>query len=340
MKVLIIGEKNWHGRWVESTIEAFQKIADTDSYFYKDQSRAFWVRVRNLLCENKFFESIYKNIFYNPKDLIEKVKRNKYDLVLILKGGDLPESILKELKKHVPNLANWWVDNPLTKYGNEKLLQYYNYFFVFDSYYIPALQKLGIKNVHWLACAYNSKIFTSNNSLLEFKTDLAFVARYFPPREQLFINFQDKNLDISIWGPGWKDKAILKEFFERYPNSHKGNMLSNQDAANLYKSAKINLNLNHDQTKLDGINQRMLEICACGGFQICDYREGFASIFIDKKEIVYFKDPKEIPELVDYYLKNEEERMKIAKAGMEKASLEHSYEARAKRVLQVIQTES
>lgn len=32
--------------------------------------------------------------------------------------------------------------------------------------------------------------------------------------------------------------------------------------------------------------------------------------------------------------------MKIAKAGMEKASLEHSYEARAKRVLQVIQTES
>ena len=166
---------------------------------------------------------------------------------------------------------------------------------------------------------------------------MAFVASYFPPREELFLHLNDETLDISIWGPNW-EKAPLQKFFKMYPNSLKGANLPNSEAASLYRSAKICLNLNHNQSKFDGINQRMLEIAACGGFQLCDFRDGFSEIFEDKKEIVYFKDSTEIPDLVDFYLKNEALRKSIIQKGMEKILRDHSFDSRAKKVLEIVKT--
>jgi len=336
LNVLIVGEKNWHGRWVESTYEAFQKISNADIFFYKKESRNVFLRGCNFLRrKNKLLDKLYSRIFDYKSKLIQLLKNNKYDLVFVLKGGDIQEEALVEIKKYVPTLANWWVDDPFNKDANPNLYKHYDYFFVFDSYYIPKIQKLGVKNVYWLPCAFNPASYFPGEKNPKYITDLAFVASYFSPREELFLHLKNKQLDISIWGPGW-DKAPLQKFFQLYPNSLKGTNLPNSEAASLYRSAKICLNLNHNHSKIDGINQRMLEIIASGGFQICDFREGFTGIFEDKKEIVYFKKPEEIAELVDYYLKHENERISIVEKGMEKVHREHSFEARAKEVLMLL----
>ena len=124
MKVLIIGEKNWHGRWTEATLSAFEKVSEADIFFYKEESRNILIRGRNYLR-----------------------KKNKQ---LILKAGDLEEETLFNLKKYVPILANWWVDDPFNQDANQNLYKYYDFFFVFDTYYIAQLEKLGLKNSYWL----------------------------------------------------------------------------------------------------------------------------------------------------------------------------------------------
>ncbi|MCK6380632.1 MAG: glycosyltransferase [Leptospiraceae bacterium] len=336
MKILVIGEKNWHGRWVEGTYEAFQKVADADIFFYKEESRNVFFRGCNFLRRKiRVFDALYSRIFNIRRKIIQLVKRNNYDMVFILKGGDIQEEILADIKKHVPLLANWWVDDPFNKDANQNLYKYYDFFFIFDSYYIPKIQKLGVKNVHWLPCAFNPASYFPGEVNPKYVTDLTFVASYFPPREELFIYLKNEKLDISIWGPGW-EKAPLEKFFQMYPNSLKGVYLPNSEAASLYRSAKICINLNHNQSKIDGINQRMLEIIACGGFQICDFRQGFSSIFEDKKEIVYFKKPEEIPGLIDFYLKNEDLRKSIVQKGLKKVNEEHSFDARVKEVLRIV----
>jgi spore maturation protein CgeB len=336
MKVLIIGEKNWHGRWTEATFGAFSKISQAEIYFYKEESRNLLIRGKNYLRrKNKQFDNLYSKLFGNSSEMISVVKKNKFDLVLILKGGDIKEEILAELKTHVPILANWWVDDPFNQDANVNLHKYYDYFFVFDSSYIQDLKNAGAKNAFWLPCAFSPTSYFPGEVNPKYLTDLAFVASYFPPREELFVHLTNEKLDISIWGPNW-EKAPLQSFFKRYPNALKGINLPNSEASSLYRSAKICLNLNHNHSKIDGINQRMLEIIASGGFQICDFRKGFSEIFEDKKEIVYFYDSKEIPELVDFYLNNETERKKIIQTGMKKVLSEHSFDSRAKEILRVI----
>ncbi len=336
MKVLIVGVKNWHGRWTESTLEGFAKISYADVFFYKEESRNILIRGRNFLRKNKQLDKFYSQMFSNGNDLVSLVKKIHYDLVLILKAGDMEEEILFEVRKHVPILANWWVDDPFNQDANLDLYKYYDYFFVFDSYYIPELKKLGLENAVWLPCAFNPSNYFPGEANSKYATDLAFVGSYFPPREELFSYLKNEKLDISIWGPGWEN-APLQNFFKKYPKSLKGSNLPNAEAANLYRSAKICLNLNHSHSKIDGINQRMLEIIASGGFQLCDYRDGFSAIFEDSKEIAYFKDSSDIPELVDFYLENEEKRKSIIQKGMKKVVRDHSFEARARSVLRIIQ---
>ena len=53
MKVLIIGEKNWHGRWTEATLRAFEKVSEADIFFYKEESRNILIRGRNYLRKKK-----------------------------------------------------------------------------------------------------------------------------------------------------------------------------------------------------------------------------------------------------------------------------------------------
>ena len=326
MKVLIIGEKNWHGRWTEATLDGFSKVSQAEIFFYKEESRNILIRGRNYLRrKNKQFDRFYSKIFNNANELISVVNKDKDKKVTI-----------SELKKNVPILANWWVDDPFNNDANIDLHKYYDYFFVFDSSYIPQLKNVGVKNAFWLPCAFSPTSYYPGEVNPKYLTDLAFVASYFPPREELFMHLTNEKLDISIWGPGW-EKAPLQNFFKQYPNALKGTNLPNSEAASLYRSARICLNLNHNHSKVDGINQRMLEIIASGGFQICDYREGFSNIFEDKKEIVYFYDSKEIPGLVDFYLKNELERKKIIQAGMKKVLSEHSFDSRAREVLRIIQ---
>jgi spore maturation protein CgeB len=128
----------------------------------------------------------------------------------------------------------------------------------------------------------------------------------------------------------------LDNFFKIYPNAYQGTNLSNENAAKLYRSAKILLNLNHPQTKFNGINQRAFEIPACNGFQLIDSRDGFSEVFANNKDLVYFNSTDEIPGLVSYFLENETERLNIAKSGNLKVWEKHSIENRVIEILKIL----
>ena len=84
------------------------------------------------------------------------------------------------------------------------------------------------------------------------------------------------------------------------------------------------------------MNQRMLEIPACMGFQLCDFREGFEEFFEDKKDIIYFRSYEEIPDLVDKYTKDSFLRKQIAENGYKKVINEHSYKNRIQKIIDTV----
>ncbi len=100
-----------------------------------------------------------------------------------------------------------------------------------------------------------------------------------------------------------------------------------------YNSCKINFNATSLQM-LDAVNQRVFDVPACGAFLLTDHQEAIKELFDVGKEVVTYKNRDEIPELVEFYLRNPKEREMIAQRGRERVLREHTYRHRLDSIIQ------
>ncbi len=89
---------------------------------------------------------------------------------------------------------------------------------------------------------------------------------------------------------------------------------------------------------LDGLAMRVFEVLAAGSMLLADEAmgSGLTNLFQDREHIVIYRNKEELIELADHYLKNEDERRKIAVNGMKKVLEEHTYSHRAKNMIRII----
>lgn len=109
-----------------------------------------------------------------------------------------------------------------------------------------------------------------------------------------------------------------------------------QDAAVVYAGSRINLNVSLKGIE-GGTAQRVMDIMGAGGFVLTNYCEETADIFEEDKEIVMFKSPEELFDKVEYYLRHEEERERIARAGYHKVTTCYTYEKKLQKLLEWVE---
>ncbi|MHC4748850.1 MAG: glycosyltransferase family protein [Planctomycetota bacterium] len=85
-------------------------------------------------------------------------------------------------------------------------------------------------------------------------------------------------------------------------------------------------------------SDRFTRFLACGTFVLARRFNGAELLFKDGEHVKYFDEIGEFFELADWYLKHEEERKKIADAGMERAHKEFNCCKIAKYVIDLIET--
>ena len=86
-------------------------------------------------------------------------------------------------------------------------------------------------------------------------------------------------------------------------------------------------------------NLTLYESTGCGTLLISDRRKNLSDLFIEDKEIVTYSTGTELSEKINFYLKNDTLRQKIALAGQKKTLTEHSYQVRMKQFIHIISTQ-
>lgn len=104
-----------------------------------------------------------------------------------------------------------------------------------------------------------------------------------------------------------------------------------------YPRFRINFNCTSKQMK-GAVNQRIFDVPATGSFVLTDWRAQMEQLFEPGKEIAFYKDPDEIPELVSRYLRYPGERKAIALAARQRILKEHTYVHRMKTLINAMQT--
>lgn len=129
-----------------------------------------------------------------------------------------------------------------------------------------------------------------------------------------------RTIDVGFVGntsaPGHKKRLEMIDVLKReFPQFRHYQDIFTDEKARLVSRMKImvNCSLNND------INFRVFETLACGALLITDKvnENGFEDIFQDGVHLVTYGSNQELVEKVRYYLKNDAEREKIARAGQE-----------------------
>jgi spore maturation protein CgeB len=84
-------------------------------------------------------------------------------------------------------------------------------------------------------------------------------------------------------------------------------------------------------------NMRLYEATGVGALLITDHKKNLSYIFEPGKEVITYRSPEECVEKIKYYLENEKEREKIAKAGQRRTLSEHTYLNRMKEHIGIVE---
>ncbi|OGV48926.1 MAG: hypothetical protein A2017_00860 [Lentisphaerae bacterium GWF2_44_16] len=127
---------------------------------------------------------------------------------------------------------------------------------------------------------------------------------------------------VHVYGDSYWEK-ILKPFSNASFFSNAGY----DKLSSLYNSSKININLTQIQN-IDSIPQRIFHVLAAGGFLLSNYSEELVSVFKPLIHLETFRNVQELKEKINYYLNNENMRLKIAGEGHVEFIKFHKMESR------------
>lgn len=114
----------------------------------------------------------------------------------------------------------------------------------------------------------------------------------------------------------------------RHPNLHARGFVDLDEFAVSCSKAKIALNYSTNQVYMYCSWRRIFNTMACGCLLLTRYFPGLETVFGNHRQLVWFKEDQEGIELARYYLKEDEERERIASAAREEVAARHTWDHR------------
>ncbi|ATW25390.1 CgeB family protein [Candidatus Formimonas warabiya] len=138
--------------------------------------------------------------------------------------------------------------------------------------------------------------------------------------------------DIMVWGLWWQDADRIYNL----PGENYGGVLPPGNEAGVYSAAKIVLGLQTVGNSLSTLSARTYEVLCCGAFHLSQYSPALESHFQKGIHLEWSTSPLETLELVEFYLRHDAVRQKIAAQGQKEVLKKHTYMHRALSALKVI----
>ncbi|RDU36721.1 hypothetical protein DRW41_11745 [Neobacillus piezotolerans] len=141
--------------------------------------------------------------------------------------------------------------------------------------------------------------------------------------------FIDKGKAIAIYGMDWQNPNHRFNV----PGPFAKGYLSHEESVYAYSSAKITLGVHSITDSGTMQSMRTFEVLGCAGFFLTQRTKAIESMFKNHKHLVWSSSYDETVNLMEFYLKNEKEREKIAKTGQEFVYKHHTYKQRAAEII-------
>ena len=235
------------------------------------------------------------------------------DILFYFHGDDrIDHTILKEISNELPTKTIIWLTDDHKDYERERpVWELFNLVVTTDRKGYEKRMKEGFNNVFLSQWACNHFLYKKLN--LPKIYGVSFVGQCYGERQNFIDTLKQKGINITTFGQGWEN----------------GSRVSQADLIKIYNQSKISLNLSFassgDKIQIKG---RDFEAPGCGSLLLTRDTKEIAEYFVPDEEIITYQDANDAAEKIKFYLKDEDEREKIAKKGYERAMREHTIEKR------------
>lgn len=260
---------------------------------------------------------------YVNESLVMLARRWQPDLFLCIKGVQLEPETIRVIGRLGAVTAGYWIDDPLDHERSLINAGAYDVYFTNDRGSITRYREAGIARVHHLPSAVDLTQFHPLNRPT--RHDLSFIGTLSLHREAILAPLCDR--DIQVFGPGWRKNSTL-------PSGCTQAAVFGGGTNRVFNETRVNLNIHNWFGTGSAMNLRLFEVPAAGGFLLTDWVEEIDDYFEEGKDLVCWRDPEELPALIDHYLANPAERARIAANGHARVVAEHSYLQRARNLLE------
>ncbi len=295
------------------------------------------------------------------RDFVQRFK--DADLIVLATYNPIhPEVLYNDLPGPIKVLG--FVDDPFSTYirGIPYLWAFDGAFYSSPSYndrllFKHALERWGCQQSYWFPLAPDFRITVPQEASLGPLAPRAEALK----RGDVF--FRERDIDLIYVGGAYDSKIdrlaqLRKHFGSRFniygrwrlggyggfarwvkgkpPLWTRVRAVSNQERTRLYYRTKIGFNMHLSETPMETGNMRMYEVPAHGMMLLCDKAglNAHEQIFKPDKEAVFYDSIEDAAEKIEYYLKHDEERERIARAGFARVHRDYDWELGLKNFLE------
>lgn len=264
-----------------------------------------------------------------------QMHRDSYDLVMVLKGRELPASLLEEVRK--TQVSAVWVNiNPDDPFGSvysgtssrniAESVPCFDIYYTWSRALVTLLREKGSPRVEYLPFGYDPALhFQPEEQLPASSRQICFIGSWDRKRESLLESLAGYDLRIS--GGNWerlRRRSPLREKVVSGP-------IAGERFCEAIWRAGVSLNLLRPQNR-GSHNMRTFEIPAIGGLMLTTRSAEQAEFFPEDEACLMFEGDEELRAKVDEALVGGPALTRIREEGRRRVA-EHSYANRARRVL-------
>lgn len=261
-----------------------------------------------------------KNALLNAT-ICRSVKDQQYDMAWVDKGTEVRRETLRCLKRRLPSivLVSFCSDDMLNP--NNMTVDFlaslpnYDYHITTKSFNVAEFQVLGAKKVLMVDNGFCEHAHRPEQGLPEearatLGGDVGFIGYWEKERAGSIVYLAENGVNVRVWGPWKNSKKVPNLLIEGRPAWE-------ADYAKAIGAFKVNLCFLRKENR-DLQTTRSVEIPACGGFMLAERTSEHLSLFKEGEEAEFFDSREEMLRKCKYYLKNEEQRKRVALAGYHK----------------------
>ena len=257
-------------------------------------------------------------------------------IISLLDAYDI--SKIKNVKNNVLRIA--WARNWFERWCDQEYFNDYDMVFASSKIACEYITKNSKLQAQLLPIATNYERFrgAKENVLNEderglYTSDYSFTGSYWNVKREImdYLKPEKHSYQFKVFGANWEKSEELAAYAQGF--------ITYSDIPKVYQNTKIVIDdANHVTKEYGAVNSRVFDALAAGVLVLTNGVSGAEETF--KGVLPSFNTPKELDELLVYYMENEEERIKLICKLQKMVREEHTYDKRVESLKEFWQLDS